>query len=118
MTKILVTAILLVTMVWSIGCGTSGVATVERMWVSNWVWGYNYALCIDLKPTDSAVASKEYVVELYEKDHLRATTTVSWSQPQLNVSDTKTVYFSITREEFSAYSMRDVSHIFSVKIHE
>jgi len=55
---------------------------------------------------------------LYEKGKLRATTRVSWNQPEINVSSKKLVEFPVTKEEFDAYFMEDVSHIFTVKVHE
>ena len=94
------------------------IAAVQGMWVSNWVWGYDYALCVELKPTGSASANKVYTVELSEKSRLRDSTTVRWNQPDINVLKAKTVYFSVTRSEFNAYLLEDVSHIFSVKVHE
>jgi hypothetical protein len=59
---------------------------------------------------------------LYEKGKLRSTSTVSWSVPELNVRDQKGVSFALTTEESSASAYggwgKDLSGIFSVKVHE
>lgn len=75
-------------------------------------------LLVDIKPNDSALANKVYEVDLYEKGQFRAKTTVAWNQPEINVSTSKTVGFPITGEEYNAYLFKDVSNIFSVKVHE
>ena len=99
------------------------IATVQRMWVSSWTAGIfgtgpPYGLCVELKPTESALANKVYVVELYEKGHLRDSTTVSWNQPELNVLKEKMVILPVTRVEYNAYVFEDISHIFSIKVCE
>jgi len=92
------------------------IATVERMWVGIG-WGGEF-LFVELKPTDSALANEAYVVDLYEKGNLRASTTASWNQPEINVSSKKLVKFPVTKDEYDAYSWEDVSHIFSAKVHK
>ena len=92
------------------------IATAQDMWVSNWVWGYDYALCVELKPSSFASAYKDYTVELYEWRVLRDTTNVEWNQAELNVLKAKTVYFPVTRSEFNAYFLEDISHIFSIQV--
>lgn len=92
------------------------IATVTDMWVS-FGWGGEF-LFVELEPTDSALANKAYVVDLYEKGNLRASTTVSWNQPEINVSSKKLAKFPVTKDEYDAYLMEDVSHIFTVKVHE
>lgn len=82
------------------------------------LFGYPYNLCVWLKPTTSAVVDRTYVVELYEKGHLKDTTTVSWNQPELNVLKAKAVEFPITEAEFDAYFGEDISHVFSVRVSE
>jgi len=77
-----------------------------------------YCLRIKLKPSANAIANKEYIVDLYEKGNLRDTSRVQWNQPELNVSKEKVVWFSISKEELEAYYWEDISHIFSVKVHE
>lgn len=94
------------------------IATVERIWVSA-IWVGGGSLYVELKPTTSAIANKVYAVELYEKGKLRATAKVSWNQPEINVATMKPVRFQATREESEAYAMeKDLSNIFSVKVHE
>ncbi|GAI41303.1 unnamed protein product, partial [marine sediment metagenome] len=68
--------------------------------------------------TDLAVADKAYEVELYEKGKFRSATSVSWSQPELNVKKEKMVGFPLSYEERQAYFGEDISHIFSVKVFE
>jgi len=75
-------------------------------------------LLVELHPTNHTVANKVYVVDLYEKGNFRARTKVSWNQPEINVSSMKLVSFPLTWEEEKAYRFKDVSHIFSVKVHE
>jgi len=94
------------------------IATVEYMWVSNNTWRYDYALCVELKPTNFASANKSYIVELYEKNHLRNSTNVSWNQPEINVLKDTYVCFPITESEYDAYYLEDISHIFSISVRE
>jgi hypothetical protein len=96
----------------------TNMATVENIWVASFVTPDNCYICVDLKPVPSAIANKVYTVELYEKDKLRATTSVSWNQPEINVLSTKQIRFPATREEYDAYLWENISHIFSVKVHE
>jgi len=78
----------------------------------------NYCLYIELKPTKNAVAQRAYAVDLYEKGSLRGSTTVQWNQPEINVLKEKFVTFPISKQEWDAYHWEDISHIFSVKVHE
>ena len=74
---------------------------------------------MELKPTSSAIANRVYIVELYEKGKLRATSTISWNQPEINVGTVKPAVFPTTRQESEAYGLEgDLSKIFSVKVHE
>ena len=102
------------------------VATAEDMWVSNvgnvlssMLGGEQYSpynLVVELKPTKSALPDQKYLVELYENGKYRDTTAIAWNQPELNVLKEKLVSFPITSQEFDAYFMEDISHIFSVKV--
>jgi len=102
------------------GCETASghIASVEDMGVWNGSFKYNYALVVELKPTNSAQPGTDYVVELYEKNHLRETTTIGWNQPEINVLATKLVEFPVTESEWEAYRWEDVSHVFSVQVRE
>ncbi len=80
--------------------------------------GYPYVISVDLKPANSAVANKDYVVQLYEKGKLREATQIRWNQPEINVRANKPVDFRATETEYHAYYGRDISHIFSVKVFE
>jgi len=102
------------------------IATTKDMWVSNvgnvlsnMLAGEQYSpynLVVELKPTKSALPDQKYLVELYENGKCRDTTAIAWNQPELNVLKEKLVWFPITSEEFDAYFMEDISHIFSVKV--
>lgn len=78
---------------------------------------YTNVVFVDLIPTKSAIANTLYTVELYENGNLRDQTTVSFNQPQINVQSDVTVYFAASEDEYNAYFMKDISHIFSVKVH-
>jgi len=101
------------------------IATAGDMWVSSLgnplsiITGEEYSpynLIVELKPTKSALPDQKYLVELYENGKYRDTAAISWNQPELNVLKENLVRFPITREEFHAYFMEDISHIFSVKV--
>jgi hypothetical protein len=93
------------------------IATMQHIWVGHSGW-VSDSLFVDLKPTIIAVANKTYIVSLYEKGNLRDDTVIQWNQPELNISKVKSVTFPISREEYDAYFGEDISHIFSVKVHE
>jgi hypothetical protein len=80
-------------------------------------------LAVGLAPTEHAKADARYVVDLYEKGKLRATSHVSWNQSELNVRTTKSVTFPLSAQEDAAYPWpplagSDLSHVFSVKVHK
>ncbi len=99
----------------AVSARTGNVATVERIWAGTVPSPF---IMVELKPTSSAVAGKKYIVDLYEKGKLRASKTVTFNQPQINVSDMVPVSFPATKAEGDAYMWQDISHIFSVKVHE
>ena len=73
---------------------------------------------MEVKPTNNAVAGENYIVDLYEKGNLRDTTILQWNQPEINVLQEKPIIFQhIKQEEYNAYRNKDISHIFSIKIH-
>ena len=94
------------------------VATVRSLRASSICYPMAYCLYVTLKPTNNAIANKTYIVSLYEKGSLRASTIVQWNQPELNVLKEKSVTFPIKQGEHNAYFGEDISHIFSVKVHE
>jgi hypothetical protein len=107
----------------SVSAPQKTIATVTNMWANFGDSGFPYYrggnfLFVELKPTDSTLADKAYEVDLYENGNLRASTSIAWNQPEINVSSTKLVQFPITEEEYNAYYQKDVSHIFSAKVHE
>jgi hypothetical protein len=69
-----------------------------------------------LIPTALAIANEVYTVYLYDKGNYRDSTTVSWNQPEINVSDSASVSFPISQTEYDAYYAKDVSNVFSVSI--
>lgn len=99
-------------------CGTSSgnIARVQDMSVTAWSFRYGDALEVTLKPTASAQPNTDYVVKLYENNKLRATTTVNWNQPQINVLQAQLVEFPISVDEYNAYVRQDFSHIFTVRV--
>ncbi len=99
------------------------VGKVERIYAVYWFIGDCYKLVVEIKPKSSAVAGKDYLVELYEKGKLRATGRISWNQPELNVLTVKEIYFPLTREEGEAYAPSPftappLDDIFSAKVLE
>jgi hypothetical protein len=91
----------------------------NRIFVGTGLFGESpWVICVDLKPTQSVIAGVNYVVDLYEKDKLRDTRIINWNQPEINVQKNKLVNFVATRAEYDAYLTKDISNIFSVKVHE
>jgi len=95
---------------------SGNVASVQDMSVTAWSFQYGDALEVTLKPTASAQPNIDYVVKLYEKNQLRATTTVNWNQPEINVLQVQLVEFPISVAEYNAYAGQDFSHIFTIKV--
>lgn len=93
------------------------IATVESIYVTSLSTQYYYAIWVELKPTSEASAGVTYTVDLYEYGEYRASDTIQWSQPQINVQTTLQAEFPATRAEHDAYFMESISHIFSVKVH-
>ncbi|PPD58392.1 hypothetical protein JP09_004615 [Dehalogenimonas etheniformans] len=87
------------------------VATVHDIFV-----GFTLSLCVEVQPTNQAQANIPYKVQLFEKGNLRATSTVIFNQPQINVGDMVLVYFPLSRDEVNAYNGRDLSNVFSAKV--
>ena len=95
------------------------IATVENIWADFSVYRhFTYVLSVSLKPTSLTIANKEYAADLYEKGVFRERVSVSWNQPELNVLKEQVISFHSNRQENNAYSGKDISHIFSVKVHE
>jgi hypothetical protein len=97
---------------------TGKIANTKSIFASCLSWDYNYSIRVELEPTSNALANVIYQVDLYEHDQFRASTTVSWNQPEINVKDTEYVEFPATKTEYDAYAFTDISHIFSVKVHD
>ena len=102
------------------GCGSDrSVAKITGIGLP--MLGFN--LQVGLAPTDHTRANTSYTVDLYEKGKFRATSHVTWSQPELNVNKTKSVTFPLSDQEWDAYhwsptSAPNLSKIFSAKVHE
>ena len=71
-----------------------------------------------LIPSKSVLADKVYKADLYEKGKFRDTTTVIWNQPEINIQKVKKVSYPLTKIEINAYILEDISHLFTVKVHE
>ena len=90
------------------------IASVQSMSISN---GYPQSfLVVHLIPSSLAIADKEYTVVLYEKGNYKDAITVSWNQPEIDVSETVEVKFPISQTEEAAYDAKDVSGVFSIKV--
>jgi hypothetical protein len=103
--------------------GTNEIATVDSGCFVTFnidrITGHTtYLIGVGLTPTDIAQPYTIYQVDLYEKGQFRATTTVSWNQLELNVLEKKSVVFPASQDEYHTYFFKDISNIFSVKIHE
>ena len=95
------------------------IATVKGLWVSHLCpHPTPECLYVELKPTTNAVANKTYIVSIYEQGRITHGTVVQWNQPELNVLKEKTVHVPISEKECDAYSGEDISHIFTIKVHE
>ena len=103
------------------GCGSNrSVAKITGIGVP--LLGFN--LQVNLAPTDHTKANTSYTVDLYEKGKFRATSHVTWSQPELNANKANSVTFPLSDQEWDAYHWSpatgapDLSKIFSAKVHE
>jgi len=95
---------------------TGGEKIANAEWIGT---GIKYGqLTVELVPTDNAKPSVGYIVELWEKDRIRTTALVRWSQPEINAHTSKWISFPLTKEEFNVYrySTEDLSNVFSVKV--
>jgi hypothetical protein len=96
--------------------GKSGVATIGKISIDA-VWSNNGGyIDVPLTPTKSALADIIYTVQLYENSNLRATSTVSWNQPQINVATEMIVQFPCSYVEWQAYNGKDLSGTFTAKV--
>jgi hypothetical protein len=95
----------------------STIATVQSMGV-----GFDFSnngapiLDVHLIPSTRAIANEQYTVDLYDEGNFRDSTIVSWNQPEINVSDSAEVKFSLSQTEYNACYGKDVSGVFSVTI--
>jgi hypothetical protein len=97
----------------------SSVATATRFQASNSCYPpLQTCLYVNVQPNNVAIANKTYVVDLYEKGHLRESTTILWNQPEINILQEKQVVFHIDNDEYNAYAFKDISNIFSISVHE
>ena len=79
--------------------------------------GSGYAIVVSLIPT-SAVAITVYLVDLYEKRKFIETATVSWNNYDISVHNKAIISFPIGLEDGITYWGKDVSGVYSVKIHQ
>ena len=74
-----------------------------------------------IRPTGSAQANHVYQVDLYEKRSFKASSTVSWNQPNIDVKQAVPVYFALSQEEWQEYHLvpdKKLRKTFSIKVHE
>jgi hypothetical protein len=96
--------------------GNGGIANVGKLYIDA-VWSNNGGqIDVPITPAKLAVADTTYTVQLFEKGSLRATSTVSWNQPQINVATTMIIQFPCSYVEWQAYNGKDLSGTFSVKV--
>ena len=96
--------------------GNGGIATIGKLYIDA-VWSNNGGqIDVPITPAKLAVANTTYTVQLYEKGSLRATSTISWNQPQINVATVMIVQFPCSYVEWQAYNGKDLSGTFSVKV--
>lgn len=97
----------------------SNIATLGNngIYVASTTTGPNqYIIFVDLKPTHS-IASGDYDVDLYQKGVFRATALITFTKAEINArADTK-VFFPATADEYNTYLNKNISSIFSVKVH-
>lgn len=98
----------------------ANVATLQEMYQNL----FTGLLAVVLKPNNSTKANTTYKVDLLEKGTVRATKTVTWNQPELNVLKEKNVEFPMSSEERDAYpNVRVVGNtwwksIFDVRVYQ
>jgi predicted small secreted protein len=96
--------------------GNGEIATVGKLYIDA-VWSNNGGqIDVPITPGKLAVADTTYTVQLFEKGSLRAASTVSWNQPQINVATAMSVQFPCSYVEWQAYNGKDLSGTFSVKV--
>jgi hypothetical protein len=96
--------------------GNGEIATVGKLYIDA-VWSNNGGqIDVPVTPAKLAVADTAYTVQLFEKGSLRAASTVSWNQPQINVATPMIIQFPCSYVEWQAYNGKDLSGTFSVKV--
>jgi predicted small secreted protein len=96
--------------------GNGEIATVGKLYIDA-VWSNNGGqIDVPVTPAKLAVADTAYTVQLFEKGSLRAASTVSWNQPQINVATAMIIQFPCSYVEWQAYNGKDLSGTFSVKV--
>ena len=74
---------------------------------------------VQLAPGSATEAGRQYTVQLYEKGEARETTSVSWSQAQLNSRTKQLASFPMTSYEDQSYqylSKKELGKVFTVEI--
>jgi hypothetical protein len=96
--------------------GNDGIATIGKIYIDA-VWSNDGGhIDVPITPGKSAIADTIYTVQLYEKGNLRASSTLSWNQPQINVATVMTAQFLCSYVEWQAYNGKDLSSTFSAKV--
>lgn len=108
----------------TISCATvnvqlpTAIATATTIWADFTITPSAHLISVRLKPTSIAIADKEYAADLYDKGVFRERVFVSWDQTELNVLEEKVISFSSNLQEYETYRCKNISYIFSVKVHE
>jgi hypothetical protein len=79
----------------------------------------NCRLVVCVMPLSSAKASHPYVVNLYEKGKLRDSSTISWSESQIEMREYATVCFHLSDAEVDAYEFApsdELGEVFSIRV--
>ncbi|MGB8829157.1 MAG: hypothetical protein WCC72_07000 [Dehalococcoidales bacterium] len=79
--------------------------------------GSGYAIIVSLIPT-SAVANVVYKVDLYEKGIFIENATISWDKYEISVHNKAVISFPIGLQDGITYWGKNVSGVYSIKIHQ
>lgn len=96
--------------------GNARIVSIGKIYIDA-VWSNSGgSIDVPVTPTKSAVAGTTYTVQFYENGTLRATSSVSWNQPQINVATVMIAQFPCTYVEWQAYNGKDLSGTFTAKV--
>jgi hypothetical protein len=79
--------------------------------------GSGYGIIVSLIPT-SAIANVVYKVDLYEKGKFIENATISWDKYGISVHNKAVISFPIGLQDGITYWGKDVSGVYTIKIHQ